>query len=351
MALRFLEVPVRPVLTPAAQRLWRDPTTLQLGRRPGPAVVLTGLDPVARQVLGLLDGTRDTEAVVAAGRAVGCPAERTGALLALLEGSGLLADAGHGWPVAAHDRSSRDRLAPDAASLSLLHGRQGAGMLQRRAAARIVVVGAGRVGAALATLLAASGTGAVDVIDEQAAAPADLAPGGLRPADHGRPRGDAAREHVRAVAPWTSTAPQPAPDLVVLAPTDGADEEREAALRRAAVPHLLAEVRDTVGVVGPLVLPGRSACLRCLDLVRSDLDPAWPALSVQLASGSRRGGACDAALAAAVAAQAAQQVLAHVDTAGSACVGGTLELALPDWRWRRRSWPAHPQCDCRWAAA
>jgi hypothetical protein len=41
------------------------------------------------------------------------------------------------------------------------------------------------------------------------------------------------------------------------------------------------------------------------------------------------------------------QVLAMVDgTADPATLGGTLELALPGWRWRRRSWPAHPDCGC-----
>jgi hypothetical protein len=50
-----------------------------------------------------------------------------------------------------------------------------------------------------------------------------------------------------------------------------------------------------------------------------------------------------------VAAQAAQQSLALIDGAGlPAAVGGTLELALPDWRWRRRSWQLHPACGCGW---
>ncbi|THJ71335.1 thiamine biosynthesis protein ThiF, partial [Candidatus Frankia alpina] len=29
--------------------------------------------------------------------------------------------------------------------------------------------------------------------------------------------------------------------------------------------------------------------------------------------------------------------------------GGTLELPLPDWHIRRRSWPVHPNCPCRTA--
>ena len=41
------------------------------------------------------------------------------------------------------------------------------------------------------------------------------------------------------------------------------------------------------------------------------------------------------------------QVLAMVDaTTEPAALGGTLEMALPDWRWRRRSWPLHRDCGC-----
>jgi hypothetical protein len=30
-----------------------------------------------------------------------------------------------------------------------------------------------------------------------------------------------------------------------------------------------------------------------------------------------------------------------------AVANGTLELVLPSWQWRRRTWPPHPECDCR----
>ena len=46
---------MRPVLTPAARRLWRDRNTLQLGD----SAVLSGVDEPTRATLALLDGTRD----------------------------------------------------------------------------------------------------------------------------------------------------------------------------------------------------------------------------------------------------------------------------------------------------
>jgi hypothetical protein len=115
------------------------------------------------------------------------------------------------------------------------------------------------------------------------------------------------------------------------------------------VPHLAASTREAIGVVGPLVLPGRSACLRCLDLTRAERDPAWPLILAQLASHDATDpAACDAVLAATVAAQATAQALAFIDRGPAAVtvIGGTLELVLPDWQWRRRTWQPHRRCGC-----
>jgi bacteriocin biosynthesis cyclodehydratase domain-containing protein len=117
------------------------------------------------------------------------------------------------------------------------------------------------------------------------------------------------------------------------------------------VPHLAVSASEAIGVVGPLVLPGQTACLRCLDLARAERDPAWPLILAQLAGKRIEPLACDAALAAAVAAQAAAQALAFIDAPpGGATVNGTLELVLPSWQWRRRSWQPRPDCTCRAAA-
>jgi hypothetical protein len=56
-------------------------------------------------------------------------------------------------------------------------------------------------------------------------------------------------------------------------------------------------------------------------------------------------------LAAMTAAVTAAQALAFIDRPGvhgsrPATVNGTLEVVLPDWRWRRRTWAPHPACRC-----
>ena len=127
-------------------------------------------------------------------------------------------------------------------------------------------------------------------------------------------------------------------------------------LVRTGVPHLAVWAGEAIGVIGPLVRPGRSACLRCVELRKADADPQWPRITAQATLARVRPRACDTALAAMAAAMACAQALLLIDRAGPAAlgpatVGGTLEVVLPDWRWRRRSWAPHPACRCGAAGA
>lgn len=346
-----------PQVKPALRRIWRDGGTLQLGCDPARAVLISGLDPRQVELLDRLDGTADPAALRREATRLGLAPELVDDLLHLLAGSGVLEDAAEladasGW-LARLEPAERDRLAPDAAAASLARTRTAAAALAARRRTVVQVLGAGRVGASLAALLAAAGVGTVVVEDAAATRPADLAPGGLTPADVGARRQDAVARLLRRGSPSVRTSPRArTPHLVVLARDSGLPDPRVGErLVRAGQPHLHAGVLDTTGVVGPLVLPGRSSCLRCHDLHRADRDPAWPEVAAQLADGRGRGPlACDVVLATAVAAHAGLQVLQLVDD-GSATpltVDGTLEIARQDGRVRRRSWSPHPSCGCTW---
>jgi hypothetical protein len=90
---------------------------------------------------------------------------------------------------------------------------------------------------------------------------------------------------VRRGAPEVATGELPVhrtPDLVVIASGRPLDSGLVAGLQQAGLPHLVVGVRDATAVVGPLVVPGRTACLHCTDLHRTDRDPAWPLLAAQL---------------------------------------------------------------------
>lgn len=348
---------MRPVLKPALRCLWRDRSTLQLGVDPRRAVLLTGLGRDTVKVLDILDGTRDSTAVIAAARARGVPEATTRHLLDLLSRAGVLDDAAKdARPPESLGADDLERLRPDLASICLDGADTEAGMevLARRRDAIVRVYGAGRVGASLASLFAAAGVGHVHVSDPGWVRGTDVAPAGYASADVGERREDAALGVLRRTAPRTATSPgDQAPDLAVLAPPGAADPALTAELVRDGVPHLFVGVRETVGVVGPLVVPGRSSCLRCQELHRRDRDPAWPRILAQLCSPHRAVEACDVVLATAVAAHGAHQALSYLDGRSGMppTVDGTLEIALPDWRWRRRSWPRHPGCGCGWDSA
>jgi bacteriocin biosynthesis cyclodehydratase domain-containing protein len=346
----------RPLLPAALRPVWRADGTLQLGLDPDRAVVLDGIDEDTARSLLALDGTR-TEAEVLT--AAADPA-RFGDLLADLREAGVLAEVGPGpappAPPAPPTRAygavgAAGRLGPDVASLSLLPSpRSPLEVLRGRRAATVVVHGAGRVGGSLAAVLAAAGVGRVHVADRGPVRPGDVAPAGIPAADVDRSRSAAIGDALRRVAPEVqSGAPPPGrrPELVVLPTLDPVDTGLRAALVRGRVPHLTAGVRETTAVVGPLVLPGRTGCLRCADLHRADRDPAWPIVAAQLTGvRRRREEPADVALATLAAGLAALQVLAHLDGRPAAAAGATLELGLADWRLRRRTWSPHPHCDC-----
>jgi bacteriocin biosynthesis cyclodehydratase domain-containing protein len=348
-------VTMRPALKAGLRPVWRDRDTLQIGVDPRRAAAVTGLGR-AVALLSLLDGSREEAEVVRAAAARGIAPETADRVLGLLASVGVLDD----FPAHLHHTLPdylRARLAPELACAALAygHGDGGARVIAARRAAFVRVYGAGRVGGCIATFLAASGVAWVSCRDSGTAGPADIAPGGLGAADVGAGRAAGVSRAIRRVAPETRTADDATrtPDLAVLA--GGADPVELAGLMRGRVPHLAVRADEAIGVVGPLVDPGRSACLHCVDLAKAARDRAWPAILAQAggwAGPPASPQACDTVLAAATAALAAAQALAFIDRAGPPVTsGGTLELVLPDWRWRRRSWPPHAACTCGAARA
>ena len=304
-------------------------------------------------LLRALDGRRSQRTVLADAARDGVDPAVLAGLLDALRGTGLLLDL-----------DPADLLASDAgpaaaarAAVEIPAAVRGTGssVWRARRAAVVVVDGATRVGAPLAAVLAASGVGRVCLRDSGPVRAGDAVVGGIVAADEGRPRALAAADAVRRANPLTDLRPLPegAPaDLVVLARSWAASDPLVAGYQRAGQPHLVATVRGETGVVGPLVVPGRTACLRCGDLHRRDADPRWPALAAQLTTGEAPpSGATVTCLLTAV--TAAVQVLAYLDGAvrddGPAPVtlGATLELRLPDLLPAVRRWLPHAACSCR----
>jgi hypothetical protein len=317
-------LPRRLRLPPHRSLLLRGPSARLLGLDPRTALVVDDLPPPLARMLDELAAPVERVGLVA--RAVQRGADRDAAeeLLGRLVGSGVLVDA-----------DEPDRVA------------------RQRAAAAVTVVGGGRLASGIAAGLGLAGIGSVwvEAGPDGPVQECDLGTG-LLDGDRGRPRAEAIADVVRRVAPGTSVGPPPAravPDLCVLADAVVPDPSLLAALHRDRIAHLPVRLRDGTGVVGPLVLPGRSACLTCIELHRCGRDPGWPAVTAQLVGQPGRG---DAATAAATAALGVAQVLAALDAAAGGAtpvpsvLGATLEIDIASGGLLRRGWPAHPDCGC-----
>lgn len=345
------DLPSRPLLSPALRRVWRDHQTLQLGIEPRHAAVLRGLTRADERLLDLLDGSRPVEAIVAAAAALDVDELSTRRLLQMLVRARVLDD---GATQMRGNERERQRLAPDALSLALVDRRPGAAAqaLAGRAAATVAVHGVGRVGSTVVALLAAAGVGRVTCIDPRPVCAADLSPAGaLEPSATGRADEAATRATERYGVDRVVTAVAPAPALAIVTPT-GSVPSPEVMTAVRDVPHLLVQVRETSAFVGPLVVPGESTCWRCVQIARSDRDPAWPAIAAQLTGAAPAVEPADVVLASVAASLGVAHALAWLDREAVArpepvpSLDGIVELDLVDLRLRRRSVRPHPDCGC-----
>jgi bacteriocin biosynthesis cyclodehydratase domain-containing protein len=143
----------------------------------------------------------------------------------------------------------------------------------------------------------------------------------------------------------------PTTDLVVLSDFLMADPRLVRELQAARVPHLPVRIRDGVGLIGPLVLPGVTSCLNCADLHRGDRDAAWPALASQLQGAV---GTADRATVLATAAVALDQVNRVIDAVHGnqrgneppPTLNATLEFDVGTRTTVVRRWTRHPRCSC-----
>ncbi len=328
-------------LSPAARLFWRSPESvhLELGSR---AVVVDGLPArLIRRIAAPAPPPADADPV-----GVVEPAA-AGALAALTE-------AGYLWP---RGRARADprlaapdpRLAGELAALAVQHGERAVEVLAARRRSSVVVHGRSRLAAHLGSVLAAAGIGRVHCAGDGPARLSQAVPGGVAVTDEGQVLAAAAEAALRRAAPDVDTTPLPLgerADLTILAADTPVADDRVQALHAADAAYLAVTLGIDHGIVGPLVLPGLTCCLLCIDRHRRDRDPAWAALAVQLTVGRRHGPAAPVAVATLMAGVAAQQALAFLDGGQPDCLDGTLELRLPDWRLRRRTWPPHPDCGC-----
>lgn len=334
-------MPRRPRVPGGIPVLRRAGTEIQIGLDPRHAVVVGDLPEPVADAACRLGGRADAERLL--GRT---PPEDRGAFRALLSelaARGLLADGPD--PI----RPVPPRLAADATTWRLRTGIDGARLIAARRDSAVVVHGDGRLAVAIAGMLASAGVGRIDVAATGTVGPADLGCGFLE-SDIGRSRADATRAAVRRCQPSVRTDPIPLPsaDLVLVTDALVPAPELVASLLVEAVPHLTARVREGTGIIGPLVLAGRSSCLGCADLRRAELDACWPMVAAQLASTTQVTDLACTQAAAAFATEQALRALAWLSFGGPRppTWDATIEVDAFRGTIGHRPWSPHPQCPC-----
>lgn len=163
-------------------------------------------------------------------------------------------------------------------------------------------------------------------------------------------------DHLVADSGLSSSNPAEA-DLIVVVGVRGIDAP-EALLPAAETdpmpfrdrPHLPVSVYRAHASIGPLVVPGRTACLNCMHLHRRDTDPKWPHI-VQQWRESQSATAVDAdpLLAWQAASSAVAMIRNWIDSAQTA-PPHRIRWHFPHPTPSNEVATAHPACGCLWPA-
>lgn len=131
------------------------------------------------------------------------------------------------------------------------------------------------------------------------------------------------------------------PDVVIVVDTMVVTPRRAATWLRRDVTHLPVAWLDTHVVLGPLVRPGTSACVHCVELTRADHDPARTALLSQII------GRPAASESATVVLEVASRIVRWIDGSDAPDNEASLILDVATGRWTTERFAPHESCSCR----
>ncbi|WAP52707.1 ThiF family adenylyltransferase [Arthrobacter sp. ATA002] len=234
----------------------------------------------------------------------------------------------------------------------------GSVILRRRSRSAVEINGLGRIGSVLAQTLAGAGVGTLVLSDPGVVLPSDVGPG-YPLTDQGMHRAQAVKRHIFRLDPTVQVllsggveGSGPRRSHVDLAVWVGTPPiaGRTAGTQASEQPHLAVTVQEAGVDVGPLVVPGLTPCLECLDRQLADGDSTWytaaEALGRQHFDAAPAGEETSGAVVAA--GVAAGQVLAFLDgVVQPATWSAVLVLRAADGYVGPKQLSFHPDCGCR----
>ncbi|MGP5335090.1 ThiF family adenylyltransferase [Arthrobacter rhombi] len=162
-------------------------------------------------------------------------------------------------------------LVPDVNAYSVAYTSSAGPLIRNRSRSSVRIHGLGRCGQMIASLLAASGIGALYLNDQHPVHAGDVGTGPLRMADLGKSRTVALAHRLGQQWPrtrlsgWTpgTDASGVGAQLTVVTACDALSEAWAARLAGSRMPHLPVVFGPAWARVGPLVIPGLTTCLDC----------------------------------------------------------------------------------------
>ncbi|MHA7175442.1 ThiF family adenylyltransferase [Arthrobacter sp. Sr24] len=348
-------------VNPALRMVSRGAHSIQIGLGPA-GLILEGLQSTDVAFVKALRRGIPDDTVMSSAVELGVPAARAQEICTMLA------------PVLCHDAElstqgyREERLRPDRTALLGLYLDSARKRLAQRQQNVVHVVGLGRTGATLTGALANAGVGTLLLEDDSPVTASDVSPSAYSKADIGIPRSLALRRHLTALDPLTrihmvhdggAGGPSLASlDLGVLVGFDSAAAELTSRFLGTERPHLLVLHREQDGTVGPLVVPGATACADCVERQRSGPDSQWlqddggePSNepSNGPASGHSAGRLEASATSLALAGTAATQALLFLDGVNQPSAwSAVMSFHAGSGRWTEQDFSPHPDCGCQW---
>ncbi len=289
------------------QALWRSPKVMQIGLGPD-KVILEDLTPAQEKLIAALySGIADNQVEAIANQSKLDPStayELVEKIRPLMQRP----EANPGKPARSNShRANLEKTEPltDSAvssafaeiiRASLVHGRDGEAVLLERGRRAVHLDDLSKTGLLITLGLAAAGVGAVITHDSSRVSQRDIGNTGYAQGLLGQSRLGAAEWLLRGapnriqLVPGSKLEPKQLDnvDCAVIIAHQAIQPRLYARWMNRQVPHI-AVVFDSTGVsVSPMITPGLTACLFCLEQQRIDSDEGWPALASQLLTSELR---------------------------------------------------------------